>query len=263
MKIIEKDYVYDELIYNLYDDGTAVFVGTKIEGSITIPETISKGNDNYTVTSIDCDWSALIFSENIIRIRIPKSVISIHHIEDFCSENLNCIEVQHGNTKFTTIDGVLFDKEITKLIMYPAGKPDEHYSIPNSVTYIEWGAFKGCTSLNSISIPDSVREVGDRAFKGCTSLNSIIIPNSVTNIGRSAFRCCTSLNSINIPNSVTNIGDWAFYGCTNLNSIIIPDSVTDIVAEAFRGCTSLNSIIIPNSVTNIGRSAFFDCSDCA
>jgi hypothetical protein len=122
----------------------------------------------------------------------------------------------------------LFDKEITTLIRYPAGKPDEQYSIPNSVTTIGGYAFEGCTNLKSISIPNSVTKIEDRAFEGCTNLKSISIPNSVTKIGNGAFKGCTNLNSISISNSVTTIGYIAFSGCISLNSIIITSTVTCI-----------------------------------
>ena len=157
--------------------------------------------------------------------------------------------------------------------------------IPDGVTEIGWGAFKGCTSLKSIVIPNSVTKIGEDAFLGCTSLESIVIPNSVTVIGGFTFSGCTSLESIQvdksnphydsrnncnaiietstnrivrgcakttIPNSVTGIGSSAFSGCTSLESIDIPNSVTEIGGWAFRGCTSLESIQVDK------RNAHYD-----
>jgi hypothetical protein len=259
MNIKVEKYKHNGLIYNLYDDGTAELVGIEIEGSIDIPETISKGSANYVVTRLNS--LAYQGSKNVIRIRIPSSVINVK-IADYISgySNLNCIEVQQCNAKFTAKDGVLFNKELTTLIQYPAGKQDDQYTIPNSVTNVGECAFCRCTSLNSIVISNSVTEIGNSAFSGCTGLNSIVIPNSVTEIGNSAFKNCTSLNSIVVPNSVTNIGGYAFAGCTSLNSIVIPNSVTKIRNSAFYKCTSLNSIVVPNSVTNIGEWAFYYCT---
>jgi hypothetical protein len=77
-----------------------------------------------------------------------------------------------------------------------------------------------CKSLKSVAVlPASVTQISERAFRGCTSLASITIPESVTQIGEHAFRGCTSLASITIPASVTQIGGHAFCECTSLASM--------------------------------------------
>ncbi len=164
------------------------------------------------------------------------------------------------------------------------------------VTSIGAYAFRGCTSLTSITIPDSVTSIGNGAFEYCRSLTSVTIPNSVTSIGDSAFYNCSKLTNINvndnnkayksidgnlyskdgktliqypigktdtsfsIPDSVTRIGISAFEGCRSLTSIMIGDSVTSIMSGAFIDCSSLTSITIPDSVTSIGDSAFYGCT---
>ena len=162
-----------------------------------------------------------------------------------------------------------------------------------SVTSIGEYAFRGCSSLTSITIPNSVTSIGEYAFDHCSSLTSITIPNSVTSIGYSAFSRCSSLTSITIPNGVTSIGEYAFYYCSSLTSITIPNSVTSIGDLAFSGCDNIKTMvvrsgntvydsrnncnaiietatntliagcqntIIPSSVTSIGQGAFFGCS---
>ena len=132
--------------------------------------------------------------------------------------------------------------------------------LPNSVISIGAYAFKGCSSLTSITLPSSVTSIGGGAFDGCSSLASITIPSGVTSIGSGAFYGCTSLTSVTIPSTVSSIGASAFYGCTSLASVTLPEGLRDINSDTFNGCTLLASITIPSSVTSIGNSAFSDCS---
>jgi hypothetical protein len=141
---------------------------------------------------------------------IPNSVTSIGYRVFIECTNLTSITVDNANANYSSLDGVLFNKNKTTLILFPGGKGGSYTTIPNSVTSIGGYAFIGCTNLTSVVIPNSVTSIGDNAFRECTNLTSIAIPNSVTIIGYNAFYLCANLPSIAIPTSVTTIGNDAF-----------------------------------------------------
>lgn len=191
-------------------------------------------------------------------VNIPSSVTFLSGRAFSSCTSLQNINVDKSNKNYSSIDGVLLNKDATELLICPGGKKGE-YTIPNSVKTITDGAFLCCESLTFINIPNSVTTIGESAFWDCESLTSINIPNSVTSIAQAAFSGCSSLTSINIPNSVTSIAPQTFEFCESLTSINIPNSVNSIEYLAFRKCTSLSSINIPNSVTSIGENAFYAC----
>jgi len=221
---------------------------------------------------------------NLIRIVIPAGVNHINTSMILGCSNLTDIEVSRENKDYTSVDGVLFTENKASLVIYPAGKKSEMYTIPssvstigflafdscshltnivipNSVTAIEMGAFRYCTSLTNIVIPDKITRIDWAVFEYCTNLTSIKIPDKITSIGIAAFKNCSSLTNITIPNSVTNIGIAAFYDCSSLTNIAIPDSITDIGEGVFSYCSSLTSVTIPDSITGIGYMAFYNCGN--
>ena len=257
--------------------GSVTSIGNHVFNNCTGLTSITIPND---VTSIG-DY-AFYNCTGLTSITIPSSVTSIGQQVFYNCTGLTQIIVDSNNSNFSSLDGVLFNKDWTLLIAYPNGK-SEQYTIPNSVTSIGNYAFYDCTGLTSITIPNSVTSISANAFSNCTGLTSITIPNSVTSIGDDAFWFCSittlnfnptnctsigshaftfqsSLKTVNIGDNVKTLPNNLFSSCTGLTSITIPNSVTSIGDHAFYGCRGLTSIIIPDSVTSIGDYAFYDCT---
>ena len=140
-----------------------------------------------------------------------------------------------------------------------------------------YGAFSYCTALTSIEIPASVETIEAAAFKGCSSLATVTFENGsqLKTIGGGssyygAFSDCTALTSIEIPASVETIKASAFKGCSSLATVTFENGSQLKTIEGgypssgtFADCTALTSIEIPASVETIEAAAFKGCSSLA
>ena len=237
---------------------------------------------------------AFAFCNGLTRIAIPASVSSIGASAFVDCHGLTSIMVNPANPAYcSSADGVLFNKERTRIIRYPAGKSG-NYVIPKGVTNIEDGAFASCASLTNIILPVGMAKIGEWSFCNCSVLTGVTLPDGVTSIGTAAFYCCPALTDLVIPASVTSMNSNPFRGCSGLTSIRvnpantvysssedgvvfnrektvlfcypagkagnyeIPNSVIQIGESAFQG-GSLTRVTVPCSVTAIGTRAFKWC----
>ncbi|MBR5131736.1 MAG: leucine-rich repeat domain-containing protein [Alistipes sp.] len=229
---------------------------------------------------IDNGKLILFIGKDLTEYTIPESVTSIRK-----GAFKGCGNLKSFKGKFASEDGRCLIKDGELIAFAPAGLTS--YTIPNSVTSIEYSAFAGCSSLKSVKVSnkycyDYFKKLGvsditfivstpkeyEEAQKlGATKL--AIDSNSkyasedglcLIDNGKLILFIGKDLTEYTIPESVTSIGEEAFYGCSSLTSITIPDSVTEIGSGAFKGCSKLTSITIPNSVTSIGVGVFSGCS---
>lgn len=237
---------------------TNAFNGCDGLTSAAIPESVTSIGDN-----------AFRSCDSLTSVTIPANVTSVGHEVFLHCSKLREILVDSANSKFESIDGVLFNRDGTVLVQYPAGKQRTSYDIPEGVTRIEEGAFYSCGDLTSVTIPGSVTSIGDYAFVSCGGLKSVTIPDSVDSIGDGAFSGCSSITTIGPIEGeydlrisgmkLKTISRGMFSGCEGLTSVVIPTGVSCIDEDAFRGCRSLVSAEVPEGVTTIRCGAFAAC----
>jgi hypothetical protein len=216
-------------------------------GAVVMPNTINglpiTSVENFTFAGCDC----------LTNVCFPCSVTNIGSAAFFDCPNLSSITVDSANSTYSSVDGILFNKNQTSIILCPKGKDDiENYTIPSSVRKIEHHAFEGCRNLRAVTLPQGLTDIEQSAFGGC-SLICVIIPDSVTNIGWAAFQDCP-LTDVTLGTNVIEIGRTAF-NCCPFATITIPASVTNIGEYAFYGCYRLTAITVD------GKNAFYSSLD--
>ena len=143
--------------------------------NVTIPSEIN----GKLVTAIGVSgWLASDICPCVsVTIPVSVTIIGEHAFNSFF--NLTEFKVDFGNTKLSSMTGVLFNYDKTTLIQYPFAK-EGAYTIPDSVTSIVRGAFWNCYNLTSVIIPSSVTSIDYDAFGGCFSLTSVTFKGTIT-----------------------------------------------------------------------------------
>jgi len=162
----------------------------------------------------------------LTEITIPAKVTSIEPgaLDCRCGDTLTSafvsIFVDDNNTTYSSLNGVLYSKDVKTLILYPTGKAGD-FVIPSGVTNVADNAFYRCMELTSVRIPTSVEELGVGAFILCEGLLTVSIAgeSALTCIPEGAFQGCNSLTTFELPDSVTLIESYAFSGCQSLTTV--------------------------------------------
>ncbi len=248
---------------------------------VVIPDTI----EGYPVTTIGATENR----HNFTSVTIPDSITTINMSWAFFrwSTELTTINVSPNNNYYSSVDGVLFNKDKTVLLYYPMGKEETLYSVPDTVTSIGDEAFTQglgsdyCYSLQNVTLPDGIESIGHRAFMNCYKLETIVISDSLASVESEAFRECYNLNDVYYMGSLTQwnaieIDDYENGYLLNATlhtdydpnapvvEVLFEYSVLDEnakTAEITEYLGSDSEVVIPSTIdgyqiTEIGRSSF-------
>ena len=286
-------------ILMLYPRGSLRSGYTVPEGVKTIVEMALAGcsglkNVYFPETLRSIQWGAFENCTGLQKISIPKGLTTIEPNAFYGATGLKQFTVEAGNAKYSSRDGVLFDKSQKTLLYYPAAKSASTYSIPGTVQRVE-NPFNGCAYLKTLNIPNSVTSMAMPGFIGCSRLvkinvssgnrsysssggvlfnkaktmlnyypaakagSSYTVPANVKSIRNQAFAGNTQLKTVKLHKGLTTIGSYAFAKCTGLSSIDIPNSVTQIGTYAFAG-SGIQKVTLRSGITYINSGVFMDCT---
>ena len=211
--------------------GRETFWGCTNLPSVDLPENLASIGDDafYTCSSL-------------ASIDLPASLSSFGAGVFSGCTGLTSINVDAGNSFYCSQDGILFTKDMTELICYPAAKEGEHYAVPSGVVIICDEAFDSSYNLTSVDLPEGLTSIGAGAFSGC-SLISIDLPESLVSIGASAFYG-KNWTSLVLPENLRSVGYGAFSWSDALVSVAILSDTLEIDGGAFSGCGSIKEILV-------------------
>ncbi len=175
--------------------------------SVIIPETID---------GLPVEMMTSVFSENhkITYVKIPSTVTNIGIKAFYFCDSLLKIDVDSKNETFTSVDGVLYSKDKTKLVYCPGGREGK-FTVPDGVEVIGDYAFDHCYGLTEINMYNSVTKIGSHAFSFCWNAEKIRLSDRLLSLGAEALSHCDSYTEIHLPATLTSIGEDAFLGQTS------------------------------------------------
>ena len=283
------------LTYEVTEDGVRIFYcDTSVEGDFVIPDTIGGVPVTWIGNSVFGDCKGLT------SVTIPASVTRIDSTFTFTYSNVGVnadrnIYVDEGNECFTSLDGVLYTKDLKRLICHPIGKPYTETTFPDTLEVVGDRALAYCTATE-LTFPDGFKGFEGEPFYTSNSLQVLHLGSCFSQLGSGdTFGGCYALQEFDIsaenpyfssedgalyskdrttlyrlpngrkfseyrfPAGLTRIADYAFDYCQGVTgTLVIPDGVTSLGAYAFGSCFGLEAVQLPDTLEEIGDHCF-DC----
>ncbi len=235
--------------------------------SVTTIRQYSFKNNNYLKTIIlsesleNLENYSFYDCVNLKKVSINSNITQLSSSIFYGCYNLENISVGDVNERYTSDNGIVFNKNSNELIIYPAGKKDTSYTVPSYITYIEDNAFSENKNLIEINIPNEVTYIGWYAFNNCTNLKNITLPINLKDISGSMLRNCSSLETVTIP-AVSSIGYAAFNGATSLETIYFIGTQEDWdnidIGDANEPLYNAEIVFTPKTIESISIYQFPD-----
>lgn len=202
-------------------------------------------------------YAARLAPEKIILEPGSNTAEPFDNADDFV-EALYCIRslktIESHIPQYKTVDGVLYNKDMSALLVCPRGK-NGNITIPEGVTKIKEFAFAN-SKIEKVSFPDTLKKIEKHAFYECSRLKSVDFGNGIEEVGGVNVFAFSSIAKLEIPPQVKTIGDGAFYYCNKLKEVKFNEGLQEIGNDAFSRCDLIKNLDFPETLRYIGNRAF-------
>ena len=200
------------------------------------------------------------FSEctSLTYIKIPASVNEITYEAFLGSTALEEIDVDENNAYYRSIDGNLYDKDATTLLECAAGKTQNWFVFPSSVTKMNEKAFFRCDNLEYICLP-KIACLETFTLYDCRGLKTLEIPQGVEIIKKLEIDRCPCVKKIIFPDGVREISRFMLHDCDGVEQLSFPDGVMKIERLNLKNCFNLKEIIFPDGLLSVDWFGLGNC----
>lgn len=256
----------DEYTYKENDSGYTLhqFVGK--EDNITLHVDYVRdeaGTADPTKSVTQVREFAMSCNEYVHFIFIGKDVSELEPHCFYYTKNLMAVIVDPENQSYVSVDGVLYSKDMTEIVLHPMRNHQYRTALAAGI------AAPADDAGVKVFLEEFAKKYGDETTADAEEYEKqfsrqafYVIPDSVTRIEDSCFSDCEALTHVEIPSSVKKIGNLAFFKCKGFETITIPDGVESIGSDGFSYCERVTYIYVPESVKFIGHHAFYGDLGC-
>lgn len=165
-------------------------------------------------------------------IHIPASVNNIEH-SIFGSNKTLKIIIDEGSPYYTTVDDVIYTKDMSTLVIYPKWKDDTSFTVPDGVTTLANQCFSSNRYLEELILSDTVINIGNSSITFCPNIKNLVLSKNLKTIGKGNFSSMRNLPVIVIPEGVTSVGLMTLFSCNYQMVVQLPSTLTDIGDNCF------------------------------
>lgn len=258
------------------------------DGVTTIGDYSFISNEKISIVSLPNSVTTIgnsaFYSSSLVTINLPANLTSIGQMAFLACYDLVAITVDSANPVFKSVNGALFDKQMTTILQYPLGASATSYTLPEGVTHVGEFAISGamnlqklvlpegvtsiakagiyrCYNLTELSLPSTLRSLGDFSLSALYDIIEISLPDNITELPYQLFTSCTSMRHVKLPSELLTIGEQAFLQCYDLESVDFPSKLQSIERNAFVNCDQLARVELPSSVSYLGYDSFNTCDN--
>ena len=256
----------DEYTYKENDSGYTLYQFVGKEDDITLHVDYVRdetGTADPTKPVTEVREFSMSCNEYVRFIFIGKDVANLQPHCFYYTKNLMAVIVDPENSHYTSVDGVLYSKDMKEIILHPMRNHQYRAALGDGI------AAPADKKTAEAFLDEFSEKYGDEATADAEEFGNqfsadafYVIPDSVTKIGDSCFSDCEELTYVEIPSSVKEIGALAFFKCKGFETITIPDGVESIGSDGFSYCEKVTYIFVPESVKFIGHHAFYGNLGC-